>query len=90
MKAKEDPILKSHIQPRGKPIVKRKIFVLGSTSSFEDDPKIKQGTSTLFFTLSFITHYLFIFIPSEARPKAEPVNRVTRSGIRTTKVKKKF
>ena len=30
------------------------------------------------------------FIPSEARPKAEPVDRVTRSGIRTTKVKKKF
>ena len=31
-----------------------------------------------------------VFFPSEARPKAEPVDRVTRSGIRTTKMKKKF
>ncbi len=32
----------------------------------------------------------FTSYPSEATPKAEPVDRVTRSGIRTTKVKKKF
>ena len=42
------------------------------------------------FTGYNLASLVFVVIPSEARPKADPVDRVTRSGIRTTKVKKKF
>ena len=61
------------------------MVIFGGESWAKDFLKIKQETKG-----NFKKFFQIIFFPSEARPKAEPVDRVTRSGIRTTKVKKKF
>ena len=64
-----------------------KMLGLGFFASSLDGNEVGTGRSVEFWGLWFDK----VFFPIEARPKAEPVDLFAKSsGIRTTKMKKKF